>query len=1039
MKKRKLFKGLCMTIAFAMLSAVLPMGVMAKEIPESVTIRAEYDTYVRDYNGTSGSYRDTSYNGDDLLYATARGGNNKYTLIGFNLGLLKKNGYEVDTAKITLAVNGYKRANGDNKVDTGAHSFSVYSLGNIDYTSNPGQTFNSAFNGKEKVYISSTVIAPEGTIAQKDKYEFDVSSYFDGLQEYTDDYIFAIYPDAITDEEKGLSISNVDATFFALDNGVENYSPSLTVTYKAVEKETEKTVTIKAEADTYIRQAGGDNTNKEANRNFGGNESLWSTEGGNSLYDNEVWTRFDLSETVPSGWEISDAKVRFYATNTVKCQSYATYNYLAMNLYSISAEWSEKELTYAIAYPNVSVAGTAAFTNRRTDEVKVAEAKVTGEVLEAGKTLQVNDWIEFDITEYLKGKTTLSKENFVMLPLNNNDSIYFHSKEYNGGEYAPYIVITCKEKEPEIKTVTINTEADTYIRQGGGKNEEGSVAKEKFGNKKELFSTEGGNSRWDNEVWTRFDLSGAVPAGSEFLDAKVRFYATEAVKYASYETNGYLAMNLYSISAEWSEEELTYASAYPDVDVAYTAAFTNRRTDEVKVAEAKVTGEVSGSKLLANDWIEFDITQYLKGKTTLSKESFVMLPKNNDSIYFHSKEYNVGEYAPQIVITYIEPEEPEVEITKPENYDYSFAVIGDTEALVEANPQYLAKTYDWLIENADEEKLKFVFGLGDVTSSNDNMDWAIYRAVTQKLDNVIPYSVVRGEKDNVTKFKSAFPYADFESVISGTYDGTMLNTYRFLPVNGIKYLIFTLDYGASDDVLAWAGRIIENNIDSNVIITTHAYLGKDGTILDSNDTNAPSASGAGYNDGDDMWDKLVKNHKNIVLVLSGHDSSNKIVYTQSNGVYGNKVNQLLINPETLDEEFGGLGLVAMLYFSEDGKKVDVRYYSTVRNEYYKAVNQFSFDMNVIASSITPTTPPVTQTGAISFDVDLTANEYEGKVVAALYDKAYNLISVSVYDAKRTINVSFPENVTGDFATVYWLKDFETIIPVCAPETLNIAE
>ena len=64
------------------------------------------------------------------------------------------------------------------------------------------------------------------------------------------------------------------------------------------------------------------------------------------------------------------------------------------------------------------------------------------------------------------------------------------------------------------------------------------------------------------------------------------------------------------------------------------------------------------------------------------------------------------------------------------------------------------------------------------------------------------------------------------------------------------------------------------------------------------------------------------------------------------GEKGNTVTQMLIDPQTTDLTNGGLGLVAMLYFSEDGKKVDVRYYSTVREKFYLEDNQFSFNLDV---------------------------------------------------------------------------------------------
>ena len=50
-----------------------------------------------------------------------------------------------------------------------------------------------------------------------------------------------------------------------------------------------------------------------------------------------------------------------------------------------------------------------------------------------------------------------------------------------------------------------------------------------------------------------------------------------------------------------------------------------------------------------------------------------------------------------------------------------------------------------------------------------------------------------------------------------------------------------------------------------------------------------------------------------------------------------------------DDDFtdGLAGLVAMFYFSNGGKTVEVRYWSTVQNAFIKADNAYSFTINTI--------------------------------------------------------------------------------------------
>ncbi|MBP3370691.1 MAG: metallophosphoesterase [Clostridia bacterium] len=289
------------------------------------------------------------------------------------------------------------------------------------------------------------------------------------------------------------------------------------------------------------------------------------------------------------------------------------------------------------------------------------------------------------------------------------------------------------------------------------------------------------------------------------------------------------------------------------------------------------------------------------------------------------------------------------------DYAYSFAVIGDTQVVANKHPEEFHKIYDYILDNIESKNIKFVFGLGDITETfgvNDQSasEWELAVENIFRLDGKVPYSVVRGNHDDTAEYIQYLPYSHYESVIAGSYDKTMLNTYQLLTVGDIKYLMLTLDYGASSPVLSWAEKIIEEHPDHNVIITTHAYLYRDGTTLDQGDVCPPATSG-GYNNGDHMWEILMKRHENIVLVMSGHDPCDRVVMAQDKGKHGNTVTQLLIDPQGVDAAQGATGLVAMLYFSEDGKNVTLEYYSTVKEEYFMTANQFSFTLDLAGDPV----------------------------------------------------------------------------------------
>lgn len=322
--------------------------------------------------------------------------------------------------------------------------------------------------------------------------------------------------------------------------------------------------------------------------------------------------------------------------------------------------------------------------------------------------------------------------------------------------------------------------------------------------------------------------------------------------------------------------------------------------------------------------------------------------------------------------------------TAPADYDYAFAVVGDTQYINKHNPESYPAIYDWIVNNADDKKIKFVAGLGDITDTSSEAEWVLAQEQINRLNGIVPYSIVRGNHDEKKGYKQYFPYENYADKLSGSFDSTMLNTYQELVIGRNKYLIMSLDYGCDDDVLEWANGVVASHPDHNVIITTHGYLWRDGSlVVDEMVTNN------GFNDGDDIWHKFIKKHANITMVLAGHVINEDIVAVQSKGENGNIVTQMLINPQGLDHLNSTdrpTGMVCMLYFSEGGSKVEVEYYSTVKQQYFKDINQFTMDVAVVDNSV---------------EGDITG---DNKVDAAdLIALRTNLISNTEYDALYDIN------------------------------------
>ncbi len=275
------------------------------------------------------------------------------------------------------------------------------------------------------------------------------------------------------------------------------------------------------------------------------------------------------------------------------------------------------------------------------------------------------------------------------------------------------------------------------------------------------------------------------------------------------------------------------------------------------------------------------------------------------------------------------------------SYAYSFAVIGDTQKVTRLAPEKLSMIYDWIVENAEEKNTKFVIGLGDITDTNTDWEWEAAKAAIGKLDGIIPYSLVRGNHDGIAEYKNAFPISKYKSLITASYEGNMLNTYQTFEVGQVKYLILNLDCRFTPQQIDWANKVVEDHPDRNVIVTTHIYLTSDGNPQGAN----AMKYGAEF-EAYELWDRLLKKHKNIVMIISGHSPCDTVLLSSKKGDNGNVVRQVLIDPQGIDVEEGLTGLVATFYFSEDGRKVNVDYYSTIKGKYRDNSN-ISFYLDVL--------------------------------------------------------------------------------------------
>lgn len=284
------------------------------------------------------------------------------------------------------------------------------------------------------------------------------------------------------------------------------------------------------------------------------------------------------------------------------------------------------------------------------------------------------------------------------------------------------------------------------------------------------------------------------------------------------------------------------------------------------------------------------------------------------------------------------------EYTQTVDAAFSFAFVGDTQIVAYKAPEKLDTIYEYLIANKDAKNIKFVAGLGDITDKSEAFEWDAAIKAIRKMDGILPYSLIRGNHDEMLFFRKAVEYESYVSQLEGMHNDTVFNTYQTVQIGTLQYLFLCLDHGPTDEALAWACDVVEKHPKHNVIVTTHGYINKEGELLTPDTTTIPPSETNGFNDAPAIWDQLVRKYENIVMVVCGHiGTAPEIVSYEVTGDHGNKIQQVLVNPQRVDRYSQLTGMVALFHFSADGRQVQVENYATLLRQHYGPGISFTLD------------------------------------------------------------------------------------------------
>ena len=301
-----------------------------------------------------------------------------------------------------------------------------------------------------------------------------------------------------------------------------------------------------------------------------------------------------------------------------------------------------------------------------------------------------------------------------------------------------------------------------------------------------------------------------------------------------------------------------------------------------------------------------------------------------------------------------------------EKSSFTLVILPDTQTYIEEYPEIFNSQTSWIAKNAKD--FAFVLHQGDITDDNNDQQWKIVADGFSLMDGKVPYTFVPGNHDtgegghtmdrNTDLMNKFLPYSKYSKQRSfgGAFiPGEMANTWHTFKAGGYNWLILSLEFGPRDKVLDWAASIIEKHSKHKIIINTHAYLYSDNTRMGQKKDHKwrPQEYGVGknvgpdaVNDGDQMWEKLIKKYPNIMFVFCGHVCNDGTGTLVSEGVHGNKVYQMLANYQGGVEgtEKGGNGFLRLIKIDPENSRISVKTYSPYIDKYKtESDQQFTFE------------------------------------------------------------------------------------------------
>ena len=269
----------------------------------------------------------------------------------------------------------------------------------------------------------------------------------------------------------------------------------------------------------------------------------------------------------------------------------------------------------------------------------------------------------------------------------------------------------------------------------------------------------------------------------------------------------------------------------------------------------------------------------------------------------------------------------------PEDYDFCFAWETDTQYYAEEWQYHFLNMNQWIVDNAEDMKIKYVIHTGDIVDDHDMIyQWENADEAMKIFDDAgMPYGVLGGNHDvaaglEVNEFYHNY-FGEDRFTSQETYGGSYENNlghYDLISENGQDFIIVYMSWNIYQEEIDWMNEVLAQYSDRKAILCFHPY------------TNVSQSNGT-YLDyfGEMIQQYVVAENPNVFAVLNGHYHGSSyetaMFDDDGDGVNDRTVYQICTDYQSGFE--GGSEYIKFLYFDLDNNKIYMNSYSPYLDDY----------------------------------------------------------------------------------------------------------